>query len=326
MNVIDTSVPEEELDLPEGETLEVEAPDAAQAAIEARARDMGWHPFAEYRGPPGKWVDAATFVERGETILPIMKANNHRLEERVKKLGDIVEDQSRTISEQRQVLEEMRTLARNADDRGYKRALAELKEKQDAAEEAGDIKVFKQVSEQIDELKETRAAEAPKPSTEPPPVPPQAKPDPAVAAFMRDNPWWGKDQFLSRQMLAQHEAVMVDSPDMALADQLDEALSNLKRAFPNRFDDEEPPVRQPTRRAASVAQPSSAAPAPRRQTTGIDTIADPSDRAEARKAFDKMKRQMPDFTEAEYMAVYSDPHADVLTMRRSAKESRNARA
>ena len=39
--------------------------------------------------------------------------------------------------------------------------------------------------------------------------------------------------------------------------------------------------------------------------TKIDSIADPAERAEARQAFNRMKRQLPDYTEAEYMAVYA---------------------
>jgi hypothetical protein len=318
-STVESSVPEEEL-----EELEIEQPDAEQAAIEARAREMGWHPFAEYRGPPGKWVDAATFVERGDNILPIVRANNHRLEERVKKLGDIVADQSRTISEQRQVLEEMRTFAKNADERGYKRALAELTAQRDAAEEAGDIKTFKQIDEQIDELEETRAESIVKP----PPVPPVEKPkvDPAVLAFVEANPWFNTDNFLNAQMIAEHLKVIRKHPSMPLGDQLDLAAENLKAAYPESFGDEpreEPPVRhQPTRRS-SVAAPTNSGQPQRRQATGIDTIADPEERKEAREAFNRTKRQIPDYTEAEYMAVYDNPRADVITLR---KEKKNARA
>ena len=49
----------------------------SQAGIEAEARKMGWLPESEWMGAPPKYgfVDAQTFLERGETILPILKAN-----------------------------------------------------------------------------------------------------------------------------------------------------------------------------------------------------------------------------------------------------------
>ena len=48
--------------------------------------------------------------------------------------------------------------------------------------------------------------------------------------------------------------------------------------------------------------------------TKINAIADPAERAQAREAFNRMKQQLPDYTEAEYMALYADPHGDVLSL------------
>lgn len=47
--------------------------------VETQAREMGWRPKEEFRGDESKWVDAKTFVERGEHVLPIVKATNERL-------------------------------------------------------------------------------------------------------------------------------------------------------------------------------------------------------------------------------------------------------
>ena len=51
---------------------------------EQEARNLGWVPQEEFRGDPGKWVDAETFVERGHTIMPILKSNNKKLEEQLR--------------------------------------------------------------------------------------------------------------------------------------------------------------------------------------------------------------------------------------------------
>ena len=55
--------------------------------------------------------------------------------------------------------------------------------------------------------------------------------------------------------------------------------------------------------------------------TRINAIADPTERAEAREAFNRMKRQMPDYTEAEYIALYADPHGDVLALQQNSAGS-----
>lgn len=324
-SAIETSVPDDE-ELDSLELEQTEQPDAEQLAIEARARKLGWHPFAEYRGPPGKWVDAASFIERGETILPIVRAQNHRLEEQVARQGKVIDDLNRSYQEQGVVLSEMRELARKADERGYQRALSEAKAERDAAVEAGDKVAFRQAAEKIDALQETRAAET---KVAPPPVPPrtqQPQVDPAVVAFVDKNPWFKTDSFLSMQMVAEHVKVIRRNPNMSLADQLDLAADNLREEYPEMFN-EDPPVRQPPqRRAASVAAPTNSAPQQRRTATGIDSIADPEERKQARDAFTRQKRHMPDYTEAEYMAVYNDPRADVISIRKSAKEKASARA
>jgi hypothetical protein len=50
--------------------------EARRAEIEAEARKVGWMPESEWLGPPPKYgfVGAQTFLERGETLVPILNA------------------------------------------------------------------------------------------------------------------------------------------------------------------------------------------------------------------------------------------------------------
>lgn len=57
-----------------------------QAAVEAEARRMGWVEKEKYHGPEVNWRDAATFVQRGKEILPIVQATNRKLEGAVEAL------------------------------------------------------------------------------------------------------------------------------------------------------------------------------------------------------------------------------------------------
>jgi hypothetical protein len=45
----------------------------------AQAKDLGWADKDQWRGPPEHWVDAKTFLEKGQHVLPILKQNNERL-------------------------------------------------------------------------------------------------------------------------------------------------------------------------------------------------------------------------------------------------------
>lgn len=53
---------------------------------EEEARKQGWRPKEEFSGPEGKWTDAQTFVEKGEQILPILKARADRQDVEIQSL------------------------------------------------------------------------------------------------------------------------------------------------------------------------------------------------------------------------------------------------
>lgn len=51
--------------------------------VEQTALNMGWIPKEKFRGDETKWVDAETYVERGQTFLPFIKAENRKLQEKL---------------------------------------------------------------------------------------------------------------------------------------------------------------------------------------------------------------------------------------------------
>lgn len=315
--------------------LEDELPGAGdEVSDEDRARAMGWKPKHEYRGPPERWTDAATFLARGEEELPILRDQNRRMSERLARLDPELETMRATIAEQRQAIRDAVELARRADDRGYQRALLELKTQQREAVEAGDTTAFDLVSEQITALETTRAA-APSTSTAeppapPPPPPPPAKPalDPAISAFVQENSSWFRDPKrpeLGNMMIAMHNAVIAEGAfPNDVAAQLVEAKARLAERYPEHTDlagepMATPPRAAPPRRpAAPFAAPRGApAAAPRRPAGGspFNQITDPGEREAARGAFERMQRNDPGLTAEEYVALYNDPHADVLALR-----------
>lgn len=65
----------------DGKSAEAQAQSEA-AAIEAQARAQGWRPEAEFKGE-GKWVDAATFIERGNRFKKNLEKEVATLKEQV---------------------------------------------------------------------------------------------------------------------------------------------------------------------------------------------------------------------------------------------------
>jgi hypothetical protein len=112
---------------------------------------------------------------------------------------------------------------------------------------------------------------------------------------------------------------------------LDEAKERVIARYPERFNGAAPaPAREqparPARRAAAVATPRNAPPPSAAQVANtINSIQDPAERASVRAAFNSLKRQLPDTTEADYMALYNDPHADVLTLQAKPRSQPNGR-
>ena len=342
---VESSVPAD--DLPPVDDAELppdDAPDAAEFAVEARAREMGWKPLAEYRGPPGKWQPAPDFIARGENILPIVRDQNRRLTERVGKLEGEIAGLRVSGEEQLRIIKDLRDMGQRANQAGYDRAMAEIKAKQRQAVEAGNTEAYDQLVEQAEALAGSRPApaESPPVSTAEPAARPVAPPTltPTVQAFIRENPWFNTDKLLSDTMVGFHQEVLKErqveqatlNADPALdRELLEEAKAKVVEKYPERFGvppaPRDPAPARPARRAAAVAAPTAGerAPAPGTRPTTINSIQDPAERAQAREAFNRMKRQMSDYTEAEYMALYDDPHGDVLTMQQKPRSQPNGR-
>src|SRR5580704_10846902 len=99
-------------ELPDGFAAELNSSEdsGGDPAVEARAREMGWKPLAEYRGPPGRWQPAADFITRGENILPIVRDQNRRMTERIGKLEGEVTSLRSTAQEQLQIIKDLRDM------------------------------------------------------------------------------------------------------------------------------------------------------------------------------------------------------------------------
>lgn len=302
-------------------------------SLEDRARAMGWKPQNEYRGDPRRWTDAETFIAHGERELPILRDQNRRMSEKLARTDGEVSALRNTIAEQGKAVRDAMALARRADQKGYERGLAELKAKQREAVATGDTEAFDQVQQQIDAAERERQVAAIEPATAPDPTPaPAAVPvpqtDPATTAFFAENPWFHTDPELGRAMIAEHIAVKTSRPHLPLADQYAVARARLVEAFPDRFPDEDtmsqqpapPPAPRPRPRAA-VLTPSSAQPIARRGASAFDQIDNPSDRAEAKEQFQRVKNWDPDTTEQEFVSLYLNPKQDVLALRAQRKKA-----
>jgi hypothetical protein len=61
-----------------------------QQEVETRAKSMGWIPKEEFKGDESNWRPANEFVERAETLLPIVKATSKKFEDKANALETTV--------------------------------------------------------------------------------------------------------------------------------------------------------------------------------------------------------------------------------------------
>ena len=295
---------------------------------------MGWHPLAgpgvdpadAYSGPRDKWVPAREYVEAAYERMPIMRTQLRKTTQRLTKAAEQIDGLTNTVQEQAQAIAELRRIAQSANEAGYNRAKAEIEADMREAVRAGDEEAFDQAKERADALEKERAKHAPAPQPSTPVV------DPAIAAWERQHSsWWNIDKTLSQAMISHHNIVAAKHPAMPLADQLKLATDNLKRDFPEKFgiqpaadDDDEGEEPQMPRRQVPAALtpngPGAGRQVPRRRgASPFDVIDDLAEREQAKAAFERIRRGDPSYTAEEYMAVYQDPHADVLALRKKRK-------
>lgn len=192
---------------------------AASPEVQAEALGMGWQPPEKFKGDPERFVDADEFVERGKTVLPIVKkqladtraeaaANATRLREVEAALG-----KANKALENIELENSVRT------QKAVEAAKTELKLQYKQAAEAGDHEAMAEITGQMVEL-----------NAAPPPAKEEAKPqatlaqvDPVQAQWQSENTWFGTDPVKTSLMLGVGSKLRAEDPSLSGRKLLDAA-------------------------------------------------------------------------------------------------------
>lgn len=161
----------------------------ATPEIEAKARAMGWVPPEEHRTPLEHPLTAEEFVERGETLVPFLRANNRKLEESQARLQEDNKRLAQLFAASQESITALQTFHEEATAQAVEKAKRDLRRELIEARQEGDVERELEVQEQLDELRAPPRVAKPAPA--PAPVTPQV--DPAMAAWMQENPWFNTD-------------------------------------------------------------------------------------------------------------------------------------
>ncbi len=222
--------------------------------VEGKALKMGWTPKDQFRGDPDKWRGAEEFVERGENMLPLVRAT--------------VKRQEREIADLKQSMKEFAEYHNKTEQRAYETALKELKAQRAEAIASGDGAAFDKVDDAIEGLKkdiEAKNQRSPKDNTDDP-----------VFVEWKDRNKWLDDHKMEAFGTAAAQYLRSTGETATGAEFLELVTKEVKAKFPDKFEN-------PRRQAAAAVE--GGAPAARKGGKGFADMP-----ADARAACERMAR------------------------------------
>lgn len=165
----------------------------ASPEVQAEAEKMGWIPPSRYKGDAERFVDADAYIERGQTILPIVQATNRRLTEQLTAQERQLKATQDALAQAQKAIDEIEERHTVATQRAVENARAEVKAQLARASEAGDHAGVAELTEQLVELN-TKVPEEPvkKATTSPKAADTTIPAD--LAEWNKENPWFGTDK------------------------------------------------------------------------------------------------------------------------------------
>lgn len=269
------------------------------ADIESRARAQGWRPKDEFKGPPEKWRDAATFVEVSEQFLPVATQQNRALADKFAAAENKILGLTNELADVKQVLTDFRDFATRGEQRAYERAMKDLVARRDVAVEHADKEAFKAVDAEIEELNRTgKPAPAAKPNgadangAEKPKTIPQL--NPAIVEWVEENAWFNNDTDMRAFAQGIDQYLQTTKPGLSIKDRLAQVKARTMKEYPDKFGN-------PARDGATTVATPNGSTTSRRESNKHTYENLP---AEAKKACDKFVKTIPGFKREEYLAKY----------------------
>lgn len=197
---------------------------------ETEARAQGWVPEAEFKGErrPAQFLDAETFVKRGEELTPFIRKENQSLK---RQLDETKADFAKRVA----ALERTSSMGIEALKRQHEADLSSVRSQMRAAVEAGDTKEF----DRLEKVRDGLVEKAPKIET--------AEPEDPKAAlkvksdkWRSDNKWFDADFDLQQFAVQYSEFYGTANPTKSFEEVMDVTTAEAKKRFPDKFGEKKP--------------------------------------------------------------------------------------
>lgn len=203
---------------------------AASTERQTEALKMGWIPPTRFKGDPEKFIDAEQYIERGEQLLPIVRANNLRLEKQVALQATELQSLRETVSKTDKLIADMEIRHSAETQKKVELARSELKAQLAKASEAGDHEGVAELTDQLTTLNAAEKEQKKEEKKEETP-PPQFKPPAALIAWAVDNPWFGTNKKKTALMIATAQEIREAEPTLGEIDLYNRAKAETEEIF-----------------------------------------------------------------------------------------------
>lgn len=281
-----------------------------EPSIEDRARRMGWSDEDSFRGPSHKWVPADEYVRRAEEEMPVLRSQLRRFEEIAARDESDKAHLKKELAAIRDDFKAFHEHSRNAEERAYARARAEIDQQMERSVEEADTEAFNAARQRLKQIEEDReAVQAAQRKPEPEPEAGQqngaANVSPTIQTWVSRNQWFNESAMLQGAMIEANADVQRDMPGLSEAERLEEAAFRVRKLFPDRFGREPAQQQQQTqtntRRSdpAAVSRPSGNGRSTTRKQKTFDDLPE-----EAKREYARFAARIPNYSKEDYLKSY----------------------
>jgi len=249
------------------------------------AKLMGWVELEAFKGNPEKWTPADEYVERGKTILPIVKAQGEKWKQELIKSNEELKATKAEIQDLKKTMEKVIKTHQKISESEYNRAMETLKKQQLEAVNNADSEEFERLETERGKIQKPEVIET-APET-------PAKPG-FVSEWENDNKWFIEKPHLGMYAEAIESFVAKQNKGKSGREILDLVTEEVKKRFPEDF--------QNANKSKPSAVDGGEVQSAGESGNGKKTYRDlPKD---AKDACDMFIKQIPGMTREKYVAEY----------------------
>jgi len=216
------------------ENVVVEEVQEVDQQIVEKAQRMGWIPPEQFKGSKDNFVPADKFVQRAEEMMPIMKTQLNKYDEKVQKYESEIMGLKSTLDAQKKTTEKLVKMSKTISERAYEQAKKDLVKQQAQAVSDGDVEKWQALEDQKDKLEKPDPIEMEK---EP------VQQNPVFDQWHQGNDWYLKDSDMTIWANGYAQQIQTQSPTMPYDQVLKTVETKAKEVFSNKF--ENPSRQQP---------------------------------------------------------------------------------